>query len=169
MKFTANELRSSMELGSTSTWVVSFSSGKNFDVSKFNLIKNTYAPVDNVDYRYFGSNQVDIKIGPEITVKFITRVKGNPDSIELVVYDDDKHTIHTMLRNWVGSTTAVKGQAIDMDDCAIINIHKLNKADDILFTDSFYVFPTDDFNWKGDQSFEASSFPLKLVVKGRYR
>lgn len=88
-----------------------------------------------------------------------------PSTIDCTIYDDDDHTMHNLLKAWVES--AVKERAAGKGDYGVINIFKNNKAGKLLFKDSFYVFPTGTFIWKGDQDFQASTFPLQLIVKGR--
>jgi hypothetical protein len=163
-----NQLRN-FDVGNNSSWVVKFlptPSGP--DVSKLNLIANTYAPVSDINYTQLEVISEDID--SELLLKLPVYVIDSPRTISLTMYDDHNMTINKELIRWM-KTINPDGRLVPLSElynyCAKLSITKNNKQGDKISHDVFYVYLDGDLGFQGDQSFSTYSFPVTFQVLGR--
>lgn len=174
-RYSLNKLKNSLELGTTSNWVVSFESagGNSADANKLNLINNEYTPAIDVEYNNYTIINNEITVGPGTTIVVPVYAKSSPSDIRLTLYDDHNKAIRKELKRWAIEVLPFsKGQSIPLnkqkDYALIINIYHFNRQLVSTMKDSFYVLPTDELVFRGDQSFSADTLPISFNVIGTH-
>jgi hypothetical protein len=173
-RFSANQLRSSPEVGNTSTWVVCFERGgeKSPDITKLNLINGGYFPAIDVTYNKYDIVSIPISFGPGIEFDLPVYAKNSPSQVDLTFYSDDLRLIKKELVSWVDNKLNIKlGKAPPLKllkkFCLILSVYQYSKTGKLISKESFYVLPKESLAFHGDQSFSLDTSPLVLSIVGR--
>ncbi len=165
MRYSANQLRT-FEAGSTSTWVVVFEAG-GYNLQAINIIAKQYAPVLDVGFDEFEVKVKDIEIGPGIPLHFPVFGRDIPRTIDFTMIDDDSRTVRNTLKKWVQDSGVLQGISPSADKMGIVTIYQNNKQGITIQRDTFLIFPIDQLTWKGDNDYQAATFPCRVQVIGR--
>lgn len=176
-RYTANSLRNSLEVGTTSNWVVSFEAvgDSGVDPSPFNIITDGsnghYSPVLDIDYDQSVVHNKEFNVGPGINFK-IPVYSQHSTKLRITFYDDHLKSIRSALLDWQRSVlsthlgkspnlTYLKGQAL------LLVIYHFDKGlNNLRINDSLYILPDESTTFRGDQDFLADSLPVTFNVIG---
>lgn len=179
MRYSLNSVASSLEVGNSSSWVLSFRrAGESSapDPSEFNLIKSDsygFTPALDVDYDQFNVETKTITVGPGIELELPVLNKGTK-SITVTLYDSHEKLIRNAMRSWVKDYLQIdKGKAPSFADlqkrALILDIDHFDVTLGSIpehTQDSFYVLPKGQLTFRGDQSFQSDTLPLTFLVVG---
>jgi hypothetical protein len=172
MKYSLNQVRTTLEVGHTSQWVVVFEAAgtKSPNIKNLNLIDGKYAPVIDINYTGLEVKTTEQVSSPYSTVLIPHYAKNTPSTLSLTIYDDHYKTIMNELRSWIKKTPWSKNRSINptrMKEYAlIIHIHHTDRYDNVISTDSYYVYPDQSIDFRGDQSFNPDTLPINFNVIG---
>lgn len=175
-RFTANNLRNSFELGTTSNWVVAFeeAGSKAPPISNFNLIKTPtggLTPVLDISFDEETIETESFTYGCGIKVD-IPVFSQPPTQIKLTCFDSDLKTIKDAMLLWVRKYLKInKGLAPSLnrlkDSSLLLVVYnfdtELNSLDR---KNAYYVIPKGALEYRGDQSFSLDSFPIEFTILG---
>lgn len=176
-KYTANQLRASMELGSTSLWVISFlnvSGSSAPDASLLNFIKTDegdFSTVSDVEYDQSRIKKYDFSVGPGLEFSIPVFQQGG-NSLKVTFFDDHFKSIRSTLLDWVRSRLQItQGRAPSLaslkQSSLLMSIHHYDKQTESLNKDDvFYVIPEDSIVFRGDQEFSADTIPVSFTILG---
>lgn len=179
MRYSLNSVSQSLEVGNSSSWVLSFrrdgASGP--DPSDFNLIKSDshgFTPAIDVDYDQLQVETKTLVVGPGIEIPIPVFNKGTR-LIKVTLYDSHRKQIRQAMLDWVeihldldrGVSPTLSGMK---SKSLIIDVHHFDLTHNDISnrtTESFYVLPTGALTYRGDQQFAADTLPLEFMVIGK--
>jgi len=176
MRFSANQLRTAMEAGSTSNWLVTFQDVSGSSAPKadlLNLIKSSdgnFFPAQDVDYNQLNIEEKTIEVGPSIKISVPVFIEP-PTEINLTYFETHKKHIRAFVRDWVGKSSLKDKQAPS-------NIKKIAMKIVIWYFDKelkdleqypkdvYYAYPKGALGTRGDQAFALDTNNLVLSIVG---
>jgi hypothetical protein len=179
MRFSHNELASSkFEVGHTSNWVLQFerpSGSVAPDPNLFNLISGNFTPALDVNYDQQNIITKTIVVGPGIKIDVPVFLE-ECQSIAVTVYEEHNKILRTAIRDWATQGLKIReGKAPVLSklikSSLILKIQHFDKGLKSLTkrpTDAYYVMPSKELTFRGDQQFQLETLPLTFTVIGRY-
>lgn len=165
-RFSYNQLRTLPEAGSTSNWVVSMR-GR----TELNLIAGKYIPAITVKYVNYTVKTNKVSVAGLYDISFINHIDTIPDTISMSVVDTDVKSVRKCMEKWVSAYKWQYGLTPSLgkmkSQSALLDIWHFTKDNKKYYKDSFYVLPSGDMDFNGDQSFALDTLSLEFLVVGR--
>jgi len=176
MRFTSNNLRAAMEVGSTSNWLITFQNVAGSSAPKadlINLIKSpngNFFPAQDVEYNQVNIEEKAIEVGPSIKISIPVFVEP-PTEMRITYFETHKKTIRNFVRNWVGNSSLKNKQApsnLKKIAMKVIVWYFDKELNDLVEypKDVYYVYPKGALSTRGDQQFAVDSNNLVLDIIG---
>lgn len=173
-KYSVNDIRSSLEAGNSSGFVVTFKSGGPYGPNprNFNLIKGKFAPVTEYSVNHKNLEYYEITVGPNIGFSLPVRSSG-PSEMSMTLVDDYRDTIFNTVRDWIDNlpTNQVPPRVIPLhklkDYSVVASIMRVDKLGSLIMEPvNYYLLPPSQLDLTNDNSFGLNTIALNFVVIG---
>lgn len=176
MRFTANNLRKAMEVGSTSNWLITFQDVAGSSAPKadsINLIKSSngnFFPAQDIDYNQVNIEEKTIEVGPAIKISVPVFMEP-PTEMSITYFETHQKVIRNFMRDWVSKSSLKNKQApSNLKKIAMkVVIWYFDKELNSLGNypkDVYYVYPKGALSTRGDQQFAVDTNNLVLAIIG---
>lgn len=163
MSVTINDVRK-IQWGKTYLWEVLFD--ENNIEPRLPARFKKWTPATNVDEELASleSHQVDAY---NTTLKFPEGT--SVFALSITFADDEDNSIHNWLASWINNTILNGGRYVSTisECCKIVHVRKLNSRRQIIYTNSYLVYPEQGVHFVGDSESSLQSIPVNFVVVGR--